>query len=69
MGSSPMQLSQPSGSQVEQSIGQQAVPSYSRNPRYSLRYSLSGHRQSISSLKFNPDGSILASAGAFLCSL
>ena len=71
MRSSPAQLPQPSSSQAEQSVGQQVVPPPSRNPRYNLRYTLSGHRQSISSLKFSPDGSILASAGAFyaLCEI
>ena len=70
MQSSPAQLPQSSSSQAEQSIEQQAVPSPSKNPRYNLRYTLSGHRQSISSLKFSPDGSILASAGAvFMLSL
>lgn len=34
-------------------------------PRYKLRYTLSGHTRSISSLKFSPDGSILASCGVF----
>ncbi|KAF8912836.1 WD40-repeat-containing domain protein [Gymnopilus junonius] len=33
-------------------------------PNYKLRYILSGHRLSISAIKFSPDGSILASAGA-----
>jgi COMPASS component SWD3 len=32
-------------------------------PRYKIRYSLSGHTMSISSLKFSPDGSKLASSG------
>lgn len=32
-------------------------------PKYKLRYTLSGHTMSISSLKFSPDGSILASSG------
>lgn len=32
-------------------------------PHYKLRYSLGGHTLSISSLKFSPNGSILASSG------
>jgi len=64
MQSSPAQVPQPSIPQTEQKLGQQAVPSPSSNLDYKLRYTLSGHRQSISALKFSPNGSILASAGA-----
>ena len=32
-------------------------------PQYKLRYILSGHTRSTSSLKFSPDGTMLASAG------
>lgn len=35
-------------------------------PNYELRFILSGHMQSVSSLKFSPDGSMLASAGVIL---
>jgi COMPASS component SWD3 len=34
------------------------------SPNYKLRFILSGHTSSISSIKFSPDGSLLASAGA-----
>ena len=32
-------------------------------PNYKTKYIMSGHTRSISSVKFNPEGSILASAG------
>lgn len=34
-------------------------------PHFKLKYTLSGHTMSISSLKFSPDGSMLASSGVF----
>ncbi|KAJ7919139.1 WD40-repeat-containing domain protein [Mycena leptocephala] len=39
-------------------------PKPTPGPHYKIRYSLSGHTMSISSLKFSPDGSKLASSGA-----
>jgi COMPASS component SWD3 len=36
-------------------------------PQYAVKYILSGHTMAISSLKFSPDGTMLASSGAFLC--
>ena len=41
----------------------------SPSPNYKLRFILSGHTSSISSIKFSPDGSLLASAGALNLSL
>jgi COMPASS component SWD3 len=38
-------------------------PKPTPGPHYKIRYSLSGHTMSISSLKFSPDGSKLASSG------
>lgn len=37
-------------------------------PSYKAQYVLSGHLRAISSLKFSPDGSTLASAGALYAS-
>lgn len=36
---------------------------FNETPNYKTKYILSGHRRSISSVKFNPAGTILASAG------
>ena len=40
---------------------QQAQP----KPKYEPRFMLSGHTMSIASVKFSPDGAMLASAGEF----
>lgn len=40
---------------------QQAQP----KPKYEPRFMLSGHTMSVSSVKFSPDGAMLASAGEF----
>ncbi|KAK7463759.1 WD domain protein [Stygiomarasmius scandens] len=41
-----------------------STPSTTRGPNFRQKYILSGHSKSISSLKFSPDGSLLASSGA-----
>ena len=41
------------------------APGARERPRYELKHTLIGHTQSISSVKFSPDGTLLASCGAF----
>lgn len=40
-------------------------PQTQQRSNYEPRFMLSGHTMSISSVKFSPDGSMLASAGEF----
>jgi COMPASS component SWD3 len=69
MQSEPARVSHnPEGTQVKQET-EQGLQFNNDGPKYQLRFTLSGHRRSVSALKFSPDGSMLASAGDSLVSL
>ncbi|KAG6381337.1 WD40-repeat-containing domain protein [Boletus reticuloceps] len=52
------------GLSPSEAVPKQQAISRSR-PNYCAKFILSGHTMSISSLKFSPDGNLLASSGAF----
>lgn len=45
----------------------ESKPAIGSKPNYKHQFTLSGHNMSISSLKFSPSGSMLASSGVFAC--
>lgn len=58
----------PNGRMQSTPVSDTPMPKTDRSrPQYAVKYILSGHTMAISSLKFSPDGTMLASSGAPLC--